>query len=203
MKTFKILCILSFVLIPNSRATDIIRSELDSDLTKGKTIAIGKIIEEKDGSRYFIMQKQWTLSPSKLFLPKVSWFRGKLINQGEPGVTHFLSALGETNSKGELGRGIYKVISVNDDFVKIAIKKLANKKDFVGEINPSWQYCESDIECIQSKNWCGRLIGVNKKYQKDYMDFLKSKLKKADCSKDVPIQAGKAADSKCVENFCS
>ncbi|MGZ3788891.1 MAG: hypothetical protein ACXVLQ_10225 [Bacteriovorax sp.] len=85
------------------------------------------------------MQKQWTLAPSRLFLPKVSWFRGKLIDQGELGVTHFLSALDETNNRRKLGPGIYKV-SINDDSVKMAIKKLATKKDFVGEINPSGQF---------------------------------------------------------------
>jgi hypothetical protein len=175
---------------------------LDDDITKGKTIAIGKVVEEKDGSRYFLMRKQWTLSPVKLFLPVVH-ARGRAIKRGELGATHLLSAVDETNAKGELGSGMYEVISIKQEFVKKAIYKLAYKKDFVGEINPSWQFCESDNECILSKNQCGKLIGVNKKYQQDYLDFLKTKIVKNDCSKEVPTQSGKSNEIKCIENFCS
>lgn len=79
------------------------------------------------------------------------------------------------------------------------IKNLSPKKYFYGEINPSWQFCKRDNECLQVKNKCGNYIGVNKKYKDTYLDFLKTTTKKFDCSKRTPT----ASVSKCIDNFCS
>jgi hypothetical protein len=51
-------CILLFIsfgffTVSNAHATDMTSLVLDNDLAEGKTIAIGKIIEEKDGNPYF------------------------------------------------------------------------------------------------------------------------------------------------------
>lgn len=94
------------------------------------------------------------------------------------------------------------VLELNSDGLTF-IEKLSSKKDFIGDANPSWQFCRSDNECTQSKNQCGKPIGVNKKYESVYIDFLKAKKIKTECSKESSDQTGKSAVSKCVENFCS
>jgi hypothetical protein len=110
-------------------------------------------------------------------------------------------SLSATDKNNKMGEGGGRLIPLNA--AKDIIEKLATRKDFYGEINPSWQFCESDNVCVQSKNQCGKPIGVNKKYQNQNLDFLKLKLIKTDCTKLAEDKKIKPNQSKCMENFCS
>jgi hypothetical protein len=178
--------------------------ELDKDPTTADTLVVGTLKENKEGEQYLITEKGWTVYPAKINIPLKRFSRAVIRKQGTAGEKQLYYSVGTINTKGELDSTGYEgVIPLNTVKAKEIINKLANKKDFVGEINPSWQFCESDIECVQSKNLCGKSIGVNKKYQKNYLDFLKLKKIKTECSKDLSVQIEKIGEPKCVENFCS
>lgn len=176
---------------------------LDSNPTTSGTLSIGKILEDKDGQKYFTGLRGWTNYPVNHYVrPIMPRSQGDAKNYRYIGEICFLYAQEKTDNHGILNSdSYYKVMSVNSEKAKKLITKLADRQEFVGEINPSWQFCESDNECMRSKNMCGSLIGVNKKYEKHYLDFLKTNKLKLDCSKESTKT--KTAESKCVENFCS
>ena len=88
------------------------------------------------------------------------------------------------------------------EMVVSLIKKLAERKSFWGNINPSWQFCEKNVECKVVKNKCGNELGINKKYEKKYLDFLESKeSNRIDCSKEV-ANKNPTVKNKCVDYFC-
>ena len=204
----KILTGLSFLLLlSNADAYKILQEylDLDNDPSTAKTLATGKITENIWGTQFFVGERGWTFFPTrfevkKIYIPN----EDSSTKRGIVGESYLFYSIEKTNINGELNSSSYiGLITLKSLKAKEVITKLASKKDFVGEINPSWQFCESDKECIQSKKQCGKPIGVNKNYQKDYLDFLKTKKIKIECSKNNSVQTGKPSISKCVENFCS
>lgn len=177
-------------------------SPLDINLSLAKTSASGRIVEDESGKRFFIFQKRWTLAPVKIYLPDeyYPYAALKSLKVGNLKDTYLFLALNKTDANGILKPGNTKLLPISSPLAKNVIKKLVMKKDFIGEINPSWQFCETDLECVQAKNQCGNLIGVNTEYEKDYLNFIKFKKLKVDCSKS---EISKASASKCLENFCS
>jgi hypothetical protein len=178
-------------------------SPLNYDLTNGKTIIIGKVIEEKDGKRYFVTRKKWTLGPDKIRLHDQVTDRLAFVKRGKLGETNIYASVNETNSNGILKNGMSEVVPATYEKAQMAIEKLALRNDFIGEINPSWEFCESDGECIKINNRCGNPIAVNKKYQKNYLDFLKSKKIKFECSQMQKTRTESKDVPKCIENYCS
>ncbi|MFA6236245.1 MAG: hypothetical protein WC635_02870 [Bacteriovorax sp.] len=173
-------------------------SPISYDLSNGKTIAAGQVIDEKDGKRYFVTQKTWFEAPAKIEIPTIYRHMVKY-KPGKPGVTNLFVALQETIN-GKVNYNAFEVRPINDQYAKDAIEKLASRNTFSGSVNPSWQFCEADRECIIKNNQCGYPIAVNKKYQKNYLDFLKTIKTKTDCTK-VSLKALKS-EVKCIENFC-
>lgn len=82
------------------------------------------------------------------------------------------------------------------------MEKLSLKKDFVGDINFAWQFCEKNLDCKTTINKCGIPVGINKIHEQNYLEFLKSKNSdRIDCKKE----SGKKATSiknKCAYYFC-
>ena len=75
------------------------------------------------------------------------------------------------------------------------------KRGEIPENHPNvfWSYCQKSSECVQAKNSCGAPVGVNKKYQSNYTDYIKrNKFPKTCASKKESKSA-----SKCIKNFCS
>jgi hypothetical protein len=191
-------CLFGTTNFASSLSPDYIR--LRNDPTLGNLIVIGKIIEV-NGAQLLIPERAWTDYPENILLHELIDIydaRKGWNKQGVAGEKYLYFMLNRSSIKNVL-RGQHFLVWIKN--ARPDIEKLAKKKDFVGEINPSWQFCESDNECVQSKNQCGKPIGVNKKYQKKYLDFLKTKKIKTECSKEA--QASKSGESKCGENFCS
>jgi hypothetical protein len=107
---------------------------------------------------------------------------------------------GDTDEPLTMGAG--SLVELNNSRKEMQI--LAVRNDFNGVINPAWQYCESDAECVDSENQCKERVGVNKTYLKQYSDYLKlkfkSKRKLKECSAKKEIENIK---STCVDSFCS
>lgn len=84
--------------------------------------------------------------------------------------------------------------------------------NFTGDVNPSWQFCETNDQCAKAENKCGKLkVGINKKYVNDYLKHLKEVKSLIGhyefiniCREDdKETTKEKVIESKCVENFCS
>lgn len=177
---------------------------LDNNPIMAKTLAVGNLTEDLQGEKFFNGVKGWTLFPKQFHLRKRSDERQSLFRFGDIGERYLFYSLNNTSENGVLDDFAYfNLLPLKSFKAKELIRKLASRKVFVGEINPSWQFCEADSECVQSKNQCGEFIGVNKEYQKDYLGFLNSKKVKTDCSKSITSGLIKSKESKCVENFCS
>lgn len=162
-------------------------------------VILGKLVKSTE-KHYLKLIKTWTaaLDETRLETGTDCSFTGLTM-----GTNYLLLSDKSTNSlyADLVGECSSVLVELTPQNVSL-INQLADKKDFTGEINPSWQFCMLDNECAQSKNQCGNLVGVNKKYQKDYINFLKTKKTKVDCSK-VSTQKEKYQPSKCKENFCS
>jgi hypothetical protein len=177
---------------------------LDKDPTTAKTLAIVILTAETEGRVYFTGFKGWTFYPSKYDISNWDAEKQIQVHFGNVGEKYVFYSLEKTNEKGELDKHAYSnLISIKSKKAKEVISKLASRQDFIGEINPSWQFCEADSECVKSKNQCNGLIGLNIKYQKNYLDFLKTKPVKTDCTKMAEDKKGKPNQSKCTDNFCS
>ncbi len=77
------------------------------------------------------------------------------------------------------------------------IDKLSSKKNFVGELNPSWKYCKEDSECKTVKDKCAHEISINKKHETTYLNFINSTKRIFNCSK-----LKSPPKNKCINNFC-
>ncbi|MFA6236243.1 MAG: hypothetical protein WC635_02860 [Bacteriovorax sp.] len=174
-------------------------SPIKYDLSNAKIIAIGKLELDESGKEILVIKKQWTLSPQIVRMPE----RIKVVDipkLSKIGEVYIYAALNETNKNGELKIGYTRLVNLNTDQAKIIFERLAKRNDFVGEVNPSWQFCEADSECTIQHNRCGNSIAVNKKYQKNYLDFIKTIKTKTDCTK---VASETKSEIKCIENFCS
>lgn len=204
------LVILSFLLISNVNATakSLSFERLYRDpVTFANVVVVGKLIEDSSGRQFIIPERGWTAYPERINIPpKFDIDRQNENKKGIVGKKYLLYMTKEARYEEVQSKDQYKfighlVIELLQD-AKATIEKFSEKKDFVGEINPSWQFCESDKECVQAKNQCGKLIAVNKKYQKDYLNFLKTNKIKVDCSKEIQTQASCNKESKCIDFFC-
>lgn len=167
-----------------------------------KTLASGVLVRDWSGNQIFITERRWTKSPSQINMDKVYGENYGPADRGVSGRKYLLYSPDETKPDGKLVSSSVEIVELNSTEAKDIIIKLASKSDFVGEINPSWQFCESDNECMQTKNQCGELIGISKNYEKDYLGFLKSKVRLIDCSK-IKSNKNDMNGMKCIDHFCS
>lgn len=196
---FCLLCIALISYSAHSTSVNIKKEEAYYFLSNAKTIAYGKLCEDKDGDRYLALENGWTLYPQKVYLPLDADEMYTVVTKpGVLGVKYLFFSAAETNINRKMKHEAIYYKPLREG--KNLITRLAFNKDFDGEINPSWQFCESDNECSHTKNICGNPIAVNKKYKKNYLDFLKTKKGKVDCSKTIKV---KSIVSRCVENFCN
>lgn len=189
-----------FYLITGANATQVTLDYklLSENPALAKTIVIGKIVKESSGKLFLIPEKGWTKHPIRIEV-KQSGDDGLFYPSNEIVGEKYLLFM--VNGKNKLSEDveIHQLLKKSE----VAIGKLALRKEFVGEMNLSWQYCKLDNECIQTKNLCGKPVGLNKEYQKIYLDFLASRKTKVDCSKDAPRKTEKSMGSKCIDFFCS
>jgi hypothetical protein len=161
-------------------------------------LASGKLVRSLwSGKLYFKTQRDWNLNSSQLVVAPVcdssiKWEAGKSF-------LYFTSHLGDSRQL----TFDSNIIPINSSESKEVILKFASSNNFIGEINPSWQYCESDNECVQVENQCGKSIGVNKNFKVNYLEFLKSKKFKRECSNASSSQNEKSENPKCIDNFCN
>lgn len=202
MKMSKCFFLLMVLLAPSvtlpcsqSPVTFIKTQELSQDPTKAKSVYVG-VINEKNGNIVLNVERSWTAPP--LIAVYVGATQDPCPHENYlPNVKYLFYALNDYQAFVKKSSWIFVMEPLKGS--RGTIEKFSSK-DFVGEINPSWQFCEDDLECVQLKNQCGNLIGVNKKHKKDYLFFLKTKKAKLDCLKAGDTKIG---ISKCVENFCS
>lgn len=81
------------------------------------------------------------------------------------------------------------------------IDKLANLKMPKNSINPSWQYCTQDSQCVLEKGICGEEIGINAKYLTSWKSFILNSEKSKFCFIKKFTNRQKNAH-KCINNFC-
>lgn len=174
---------------------DVKTSELDKDVANGKTIAIGKVNEDSRGDRYFVTTRRWTYAPDKIFLEK-TYIGGKSHKQGVLGEFYILTAINQTSPNGFLQPGVYKIIPLNTDVAKKLILKLSNVSEVVEEINPSWQFCSKDAECVKLN--CKKQVNINLNFKDSFLNLNKNR-NEVLCKKDQVI----TVQSHCKENFCS
>lgn len=180
-----------FNLSPESR-------EFIHNLTAAQTIAVGTMWEDNSDKQFMLLERGWTKYPTRVDVDYEFYGPDEGMQKaGIKGMKYIFFSVNKTDNKGNLKPGLSTVRSLRAS--EEIITKLAGIKKFFGEINPSWQFCEYDNECMLSKNQCGNTIGVNKKYEKDYLSFLKTKKGKIDCSK---VEMPKSRTLKCVGSFC-
>lgn len=167
--------------------------------TLAKTIVIGRVEKLKD-EYIFRTEKSWgknlpyyTIDLSSTCAPHVLLGKRYLFLS--------LHEFDITRTAGfpmlNIGTGYFVEVSTAKEFIKLLAKKTDN---FSETANPAWSYCVEDNECSGIKNQCGSFLKVNKNYEKIYLDFLKLKSLKTDCSKK---NSSYKNQSKCVDNFCS
>lgn len=168
-------------------------SELLQHPENAPVAIVGKIVESK-GYYSLVLVKNWSEG-----IEKIKLSAGKSCDPSglKIGANYILLAKGTSREMPYANSCTSILIELSES--REVIKKLT-KKNFVGEINPSWQFCEANTECIRSKNECGNLIGVNQKYLKNYLSFLRIKKKKTECSNSVSEVSN---ISRCVESFCN
>lgn len=165
-----------------------------------KTMATGILTRNLSGNHVFVTERKWTYSPPRIKMELVYDELEPPVNPGNAGERYLLYSQEEVKTGGNLHGSKVQIIPLNSAEAKEAILKYADRKEFIGDINPSWQFCETDNDCVQSRNQCGSLIGINKNYQKNYSAFLKTR--NFDCSKETSDQIGKTYVPKCRESFC-
>lgn len=162
-------------------------------------IVVGRLFEDKSGNQYIVPELGWSEYPSKLDVPSriVGDNDFQRVKQGLVGQKYFF-IMNNISPRKDKYFGLHTLVPLASS--KRAMKLLAERKAFPGEINHAWRYCESDNDCLQVENKCGNRIGVNKKYKKEFLSFLKTTKNVFDCStKDTPL---KKSQSKCEEYFC-
>jgi hypothetical protein len=179
-----------------SSATFFNTKELAKDPTKAKAIYVG-VVNEKNGNIFLNVERNWTAAP--LIAVNVGSTQNPCPHENYlPNIKYLFYALNDYQAFVKKSSWIFIMEPLKGS--KSTIEKFSSRKYFVGEINPSWQFCESDSDCVQSKNLCRKTIGINKKYEKDYLNFLKNKKAITNCSE---VEKAKPSVTRCVENFCS
>jgi hypothetical protein len=169
---------------------EIIKNPLDKDPKKANVVVSG-IAKDEGRKQFLIVERKWTNSGDKI----------EILNTG-PDLYEHIAKNGKRYFIYMIERNDHHIIEQNVRDLESTgnlIKIFSGKKDFPGEINPSWQYCESDKECTQTKNKCEKSIAVNRRYKNVFLDFLKTSERKWNCSKKEEAKV----IGKCVENYCS
>jgi hypothetical protein len=164
---------------------------------EAKVLASGKLVHSLwTGKLYFIRQRNWNVNFSKIEVADDC--DNNIKRQAGKSFLYFNS----NENRSEQLTIDSNIIPFDSLHAKATILKFAKINNFVGEINPSWQFCEADNECIQVKNQCGNTIGINKDFSLNYFEFLKSKKIANECSKSKSVK-NEIGKPECIDNFCN
>ena len=183
---------------------------LSKFLSSAKNIYVGKIVNDNREFRrkpvqVFKVKKIW-----KSDVPDINaqeWFKREMqiqnkrygendfvssVSGGFCGNNHYLKRE-EIPNKYYLYLGTTSIqYTIPIEKAKALIMKLKNV-DTRKNINPSWQFCESDNQCVKAGSKCS--ISLNKDYVSQFNTLLKT-------VNDTHCNANKIVTSKCVEWFC-
>lgn len=195
---------------------------LESFINESLEIYVGKIIDDKDAIvqsypvQIFVTKKIWRQGKRSQSYEATRWYKRELNKENlKLGEYDFVSSHGvifcsnPNLKRSQIPDKTYLYIGNNSvqytipiNIAKPLLNKLSKIKNFWGDINPSWQFCETDTECRVVSNKCGKKIGVNEKYETDYLNFLKSnEAMKIDCKKEDGKKEA-LIKKKCVDYFC-
>jgi hypothetical protein len=158
-----------------------------------KTAVTGTVLIGKDGEATLKVNKYWGKHLSSY---KLNYLLSECSVHVVPSFEYLFLSLSEIKENAMIGKSGGTFIKLSES--KEYMEKLSSLTNFSGEINPAWQFCEKDDECVTSKNKCNIKIGVNRKYESTYLDFLKESNRKWDCSKKNEKQIA----GKCINSFC-
>lgn len=166
------------------------------------TIAVGYVKENFWGKQTFHSIKGWTNFPREIELQQEFTGLG-LEKPAKENEWYIFYSNKSTTEKGEIAdQRLEGLLLLDSEEGKALIKKLSEKKDFSGDVNPSWQFCESADECISHYGVCIGVISLNKSYVKYFEEI--SKVKKGDSQcKEEKNRVFIPKSTDCINRFCT
>lgn len=155
-------------------------------------------IKEIDSKFYFVSQKPWKYFKIRLDLDRCQYLVDLTANE---------RVLFRSNKNAD---ELSKLANKNQGISGWALKSknlslfaeaVSNIEEYpVGHPNTFWKYCSENSSCKNIKDDCNVRIGINKKFEEKYKNYLKKK-KNVHC--DLINELSNKKSSKCVKNFCS
>lgn len=152
-------------------------------------LAVVGIVEEKGGELFFKIKKHWTAHRSSYEIDQESICSTPPI----AGKSYLYLSANSLDEKIDSIKGVFYEISKAGSL----IKKLENKVIFDNKINPSFQYCETDSQCVGMKNECNELHVINIKYENK--PLITTRPKSQSCAKFFRLKGDLFT---CLNNFC-
>lgn len=182
--------------------TVIKRQSIEKGIADAQLIVIGKVERRKEGNKevkFLRVLKKWTpaLDEIKLKEPAAGGCDTPAVLEGK--VYLFVNAFPVRNSSENIegiseSSSYYIRISSADLYMnKLAEMKLANM-----QINPAYEYCLYDNECISVSSTCNTTDNINIKFQASYLNFLKEKNDGKTC--DI---TNVKTEAVCINFFCA
>ncbi len=72
----------------------------------------------------------------------------------------------------------------------------------VKELKPEWSECEVSTDCVKIKSFCGLPAIAHKKYEDDFLAFVKQNKRSVDCSKYKDMNYGSIVEVVCESKRC-
>lgn len=118
--------------------------------------------------------------------------------KGKAGLSYILYSENATSTNGDLNENSYiKLIELDSVEAKKIILSLLDKELQEGKINPSWQYCEKDDDCLKVIDRCGGAVSISEPF---LLWYNKAQMKSNKCYSSN--QHSNKLVSKCIRRFC-
>lgn len=186
-----------FSLSSIAEATTPICSIFPLDPKLAKSLAVGTLVKRWPGKFAFITERNWGGVPSEIQVENVC-NNGIEKRIGEKFL--LFSKHDRSKSPSVLGD---ELMPLNSPESTELINTFATKTNFAGELNPSWQFCKFDSDCVHVLNHCEEKVGINKKYLEKFTSNLRKISPSTVCKTDLKKSNIDAPHPQCVDNFCS
>ena len=77
-----------------------------------------------------------------------------------------------------------------------------NSEKQVQEAQPEWLECKTSLDCIKVKGFCKLPSVVHRKYEDDFLAFVKQSRNPIDCSRYKGINYGSITEATCDDERC-
>lgn len=160
-----------------------------------KSLAVGTLVKRWPGKFAFITERNWGGVPSEMQVNNVCG-KGLENNIGEK----FLLFSMYDRSTSQLVFDDELLPLTSPESAEL-INVFAKKTNFDGKMNPSWQFCKSDDDCVHVLDHCKEKVGINKKYREIFSSNLKNLSPNTICKTE--FKKSNLESLKCMDSFCS